>query len=141
MSPYKFTKQGRNPATSIGIALMWTLVAILYTRFDAHFIIVAVLIGVTLPACLDWIKNPQSGLDIDPTRVRWYSAKRQGQIAHAEIDHFRFHTGLDGTRRIVIVDTLGRKTRIPYESTPPHKPLKHWLRLAEIPFQDRHFSW
>jgi len=141
MTPYQFTKHGRNPATSIGIALMWVLVAVLYTRFDAHIVIVAMLIAVTAPACLDWIKNPRSGLEINADQVRWYSAKRTGTIDRTDIDHFRFHTGLDGTRRIVIVDTMGRKTRIPYKSTPPHKPLKHWLRLAEIPFQDRHFSW
>lgn len=141
MSPYQYKRQGRNPATSIGIALIWVLIAVLYTQFDAHFIIVAVLIAVTVPACLDWIRNPQSGFDIDEAGVRWYSAKRQGQIERPEIDHFRFHTGLDGTRRIVIVDHSGRKTRIPYECTPPHKPLKQWLRMAEIPFQDRHFSW
>ncbi len=141
MTPYQFRKQGRNPATSIGIALVWGIAMVLYTRYDAHILIIAVLIAVTVPACLDWIKNPQSGLDIDAHQVRWFSAKRTGTIDRGDIDHFRFHTGLDGTRRIVLVDRQGRKTRLPYESTPPHKPLKHWLRLAEIPFQDRHFSW
>ena len=141
MTPYKFTKHGRNPSTSIGIAVMWVLVALLYTRFDAHIVIVAVLIAVTIPACLDWIKNPLSGFEIDAHQIRWFSAKRTGTIDRTEIDHVRFLTRLDGTRRIAVVDTMGRKTRIPHESTPPHKQLKHWLRQAEIRFQDHHFSW
>lgn len=138
--PFSYRRQGRSRATLLVVIGIWFALAAAVILVDAALWLVA-LVGVfTIPAVMDVIRNPTSGLDFSPDQMTWFSGHRSGAIEWQEIDRVRLDTRLDFSVRASAVLHSGQKIRLPYECTPPHLMLEAALNAHGIRTERHHFS-
>ena len=137
---FRFRKEGRSPSALYTVVGIWfILIALVILVEAAPWLMIA--IGLfTLPAIWDLYKNPQSGLDFTHDDLRWFTGRREGSVPWEEIDRFRLDTRLDFSVRASAVLQSGKKIRLPYECTPPHRLLEAVLNARGIRTERHHFS-
>jgi hypothetical protein len=138
--PYVFTRQGRSRGALVTVAVIW--LALLAARFwlDANLVVLGFVAFFTLPALWDYWRNPQSGLRLTDRAIEWSSGRRQASVAREELDYVRFDTRLDFSVRITLVLKTGRKIRLPFEATPPHRKFEELLSAEGIRCERHHFA-
>ncbi|MGB7243645.1 MAG: hypothetical protein WBC93_16380, partial [Sulfitobacter sp.] len=135
-----YTRSGRSWATILGVAAVYLAAAVGFFVLDASPWLIGVLIVVTMPALWDLYRNPSSGLTLDDTELRWHSGRMHAELPLAELAFIRLDTRLDFSVRITAVLASGRKIRLPYEATPPHKIFEAELQARSIKSERHHFS-
>ena len=138
--PFRYRKTGRSVTTVCAVAGVWGLLLLLIVTVDAAPWLMALVGLATLPAVLDLLRNPLSGLDVGPEGMSWFWGARMGAIGWHEIDHVRLDTRLDLSVRAAAVLRSGRQVRLPYECTPPHRLLEAALEARGIRTERHHFS-
>lgn len=138
--PFRFDRQGRGTATALSVALVWAVLITALFWLEAAPLIIGALALFTLPALRDLITNPKAGFALERDRLRWHSGRHDAEVALDRIDHIRLDTRLDLSVRASVVLHTGRRIRIPFEATPPHRDLETALHARAIPTQRHHFS-
>ncbi|WP_246039868.1 hypothetical protein [Sulfitobacter sabulilitoris] len=139
--PFRYRSRGRNRTTAIAVAAYYGVLVLAIVAVEASVILMAVLALFALPATIDLWRDPRAGLDLDDEGLRWFSGTRHAEVAWGEVGHVRLDTRLDfSVRASVVLADGGRKIRLPYESTPPHKALEAALLARGIAVQRHHFS-
>ncbi|MEL6102449.1 MAG: hypothetical protein AAFY74_15315 [Pseudomonadota bacterium] len=138
--PFEYVANGRNRATLLSVLAVWTAIAAALLLLDASPILMGILMLFTLPAVYDLIVDRQAGLTLDQDRIDWFSGKQRGGLDWTEVDHMRLDTRLDFSVRASAVLKSGRKVRLPFEATPPHKDLEAALTDRGIRVERHHFS-
>jgi len=137
---YSHARRGRSPRLmGVLICIYAALIAAILV-YDAAWWLMALLALPTLPALYDLYADPEAGLDLDDSTLRWHSGRRRGELALAEIDHMRFDTRWDFSVRVTAVLTTGRKIRLPAESLPPHRALEAALQARGLRVERHHFT-
>ncbi|MEO9631931.1 MAG: hypothetical protein ABJG14_16000 [Sulfitobacter sp.] len=99
------------------------------------------LLGLfTLPALWEIFTNPVSGLTLDDDTLTWITGKRDAKIALVQIDRVRLDTRLDMSVRATVILKTGRKIKLPFEATPPHRALETALQTRGITTERHHFT-
>lgn len=137
---YIYQRQGRSPVAAAVVILIWLALVWAYVALEASPLVLAVLALFTLPAAIDFARNPESGLRLDDDTLHWHTGPRTGAVAFSEIDHIRMDTRLDFSVRVTVVLNSGRKIRLPFESTPPHQTLEEALKERDIKTMRFHFQ-
>lgn len=137
---YTFHRKARNWATLLTLLGTWVALILVWTIFDASGWIVGFVFLFTLPAVYDVGRNPSAGLSLDRRTLRWYSGRTEGLLDLDEIDHMRLDTRMDFSVRATAILHTGRKIRLPFEATPPHKPFEAALIDCGVKTQRHHFS-
>ncbi|XDA99472.1 hypothetical protein AB1M95_06050 [Sulfitobacter sp. LCG007] len=122
------------------VLCVWLLLGWLTARFDAAPWLTGALALATLPACRDWLFDSTAALEIDRDRLSWVSGRLSGEIALAEISRVRLDTRLDLSVRMTVLDSEGRRIRLPLEATPPPAELEAQLRRRAIAVERHHFA-
>ena len=138
--PFTYKRQGRSPIAAMVVALVWLCLIAAYFYLEASPWVLAVLALFTLPAAVDFARNPESGMSLCTHTLRWHTGPRTGEIAFTEIDRIRMDTRLDLSVRVTVVLKSGRKIRLPFESTPPHKAFEDALKERGLPVERYHFQ-
>jgi hypothetical protein len=138
--PFRFRRQARNLSTAVTLGVIWLALVLAWLFWDAAWWIIGFLEVFTLPALVDLIRNPASGLDLDSDTLSWFSGRRQASIPRREIDHLRLDTRLDFSVRASVVLETGRRIRLPFESTPPHQAFENALTAQGIKVRRTHFQ-
>ena len=131
---------GRSVKGAVIVAGVWALLASLWIFLDAAPWLVGILALFTLPALWDLIKNPAAGVTLTDTRLRWFTGPRDAVVAFSEIDHVRLDTRLDFSVRATVVLRSGRKIRLPFEATPPHRAFEDALTARGVTVKRFHFQ-
>lgn len=138
--PFTFNQQVRRPLTAVIVLGIWMLLLAAWLWMEAAVWLVVVLGLFTLPAVRDLIRNPSAGLTLTDTDVTWHTGKYQGAVALEEVDHMRLDTRLDFSVRVSAVLTSGRKIRLPFEATPPHRTFETALETRGVTVKRFHFQ-
>ncbi|MEM7520047.1 MAG: hypothetical protein AAF307_03330 [Pseudomonadota bacterium] len=138
--PFAFRRQGRSLRTALTVALIWAALIFAWVALDAALWILGFLALFTLPALWDLAANPPSGLTVTRDGIRWQTGARQGEVSWEEVDHVRFDTRLDFSVRMTLILGTGAKVRLPFEATPPDKPLEALLATLDVPTKRFHFQ-
>ncbi|GFE48575.1 hypothetical protein So717_03280 [Roseobacter cerasinus] len=139
--PFVYHRQGRSRAT-IGVVLaVWIAAILAILLVQASPWLMAALVLFTLPALWEVWANPSAGLRMDRDGIHWFTGKRAATLKWTEVDHMRLDTRIDLSVRISAVLLSGRKLRLPYEATPPHKAFEAALHHLGVRTERHHFSW
>jgi len=139
--PFTFRRTARNWKTLLAVAGTWAALIVAYTMFDASGWIVGFLGLFTLPAVYDLGRNPTAGLSLGANSLDWHSGRADARLDLSEIDHMRLDTRLDFSVRATAILHSGRKIRLPFECTPPHKGFEAALTDRGVKTQRHHFSF
>lgn len=137
---YVFDRQGRSWGALLVVLAIWAALLAGWTWLDASPVVLGAVALFTLPALWDFWRNPRSGLRLGDGAIRWYSGRRQGHVDLCDLDRVRFDTRLDLSVRITLILTSGRKIRLPYEASPPHRAFEEALNRAGIRSERHHFT-
>jgi hypothetical protein len=137
---YTYQRQGRSAPAVAVLAMIWAALLYAWVMLDAAPLIIGIIGACSLPAFYDVIVNPAAGLSLSETSLDWYSGRRTGQVRLSEINHIRLDTRLDFSVRATVILSSGRKIRIPFEATPPHKVFEQALNTSNIKTERHHFS-
>ncbi|MFD2738552.1 hypothetical protein ACFSUD_03120 [Sulfitobacter aestuarii] len=137
---YHYRRRARSPRTAAAVALLWLALFAAWLWLDAALPVLGFLALFSLPALWDLWRNPASGLSLAENALSWHSANRRATLPLAKIDHIRFDTALDLSARVTAVLRSGRKIRLPYEATPPHRAFEAALQARAIPTERHHFT-
>ena len=139
-APYAYTRTARRlTAVLVVAAVLLTLLAAWFW-LDAATWIVSGLALFTLPALYDLAVNPAAGLTLTHDTLSWHSGRRHAQVTLDEIDNLRLDTRLDFSVRASVVLRTGRKIRLPFEATPPHRAFETALEARGIKVMRFHFQ-
>ena len=139
ITEYSFARNSRTPRAMIGVAVYLAIVLTLWQVVDVVGWITALLLLPALPALFDLGRNSRAGLTLNDAVLGWFSGRRTGQIALAEIDKVRFDTRWDFSVRVTLLPREGRKLRLPQESLPPHRELETLLQERGLKVERHHF--
>jgi hypothetical protein len=137
---YTYQRQGRSAPAVAVLVIIWAALLYAWVMLDAAPLIIGIIGACSLPAFYDVIINPAAGLSLSETSLDWYSGRRTAQVRLSEINHIRLDTRLDFSVRATVILNSGRKLRIPFEATPPHKTFEHALNARDIKTERQHFS-
>ncbi len=137
---FQYRRRGRSRAALLTVGLVWLVLLAAIVLLDAAWWLVAIIGFFSLPAIWELISNPEAGLDLDDSTVRWFSGRREAQMALSEIAKLRLDTRLDFSVRATLVPHEGHKIRLPYECTPPHEALEQAFADRGIASERHHFS-
>lgn len=137
---FRYRRKGRNHATLLAVAGLWGALLAALILIEAAPWLMAMIGAFSLPAVWELYKNPASGLDFNETHLRWFTGRRTAELEWRDIDRFRLDTRLDMSVRATAVLDSGRKIRLPYECTPPHKMFEAALNARGIRTERHHFS-
>lgn len=140
MTPFRFTRQNRNPRTVLILICIYAALIGLMIVFDAVWWLMALLALTTLPALWDVAKDTDAGMELTDDTLRWHSGQRQGELNLPEVDRFRFDTRWDLSVRVTAVLKSDKRVRLPDESLPPHKRFENVLTQAGFAVERHHFT-
>ena len=140
MNLYSYERSGRSYKAALVVGAVWaTLIAAWVWLEAAPWIIILVAL-FTIPAVIDILRNPASGLELTSDALCWHSGRRHAEVQLAEIDHVRLDTKFDFSVHASVVLRTGRRIRLPFESTPPHKAFENALIAEDIKVLRFHFQ-
>lgn len=137
---YTYQRQGRSPAAALIVTLIWLALIAAYVYLEASPWVVSLLALFTLPAAVDFARNPESGLTLSDDTLDWHTGPRTGTVAFSQIERMRMDTRLDFSVRVTVILNTGRKIRLPFEATPPHEALEAALKERGIKTERFHFQ-
>ena len=141
MAPsFQFEQRARRPATLLTVLAVLTALWAAWVWLEAATGLVLLFAAFTLPAIVDLIRNPLAGLTLTAEALTWYSGRRTGSVSLTELDHVRLDTRLDFSVRATAVLDTGRKIRLPFEATPPHRQFEAALEAQGVTVKRFHFQ-
>lgn len=138
--PFVFEQQVRKPVTALIVLGIWAVLLAAWLWMEATIWLLLVIGVFTLPAVRDLIRNPSAGLTLSDEEITWHTGKYEGAVTLAEVDHMRLDTRLDFSVRATAVLTTGRKIRLPFEATPPHRDFEAALEARGMRVKRFHFQ-
>lgn len=139
-APFVFEQQVRRPVTALVVLAIWAVLLAAWIWLEAALWLLVVIAVFTLPALRDLIRNPAAGLTLSDDKITWHTGRYEGAVELAELDHMRLDTRLDFSVRATAVLTTGRKIRLPFEATPPHRAFEAALEARGIRVKRFHFQ-
>lgn len=139
--PYRFQRRGRNAATALLAAAWLAVPAGLIATVGLSPWWLALLLPPVLPAILDLVRDPRSGLVLDDTCLRWHRDGNQVAFDLADLDHLRFDTRWDFSVRVTLMPRAGagRPLRLPPDVIPPHRAFEAALTARGVAVRRQHF--
>ena len=134
-----FASDSRSAKAMIGVAVYLTLVAALWTVFDAMVWFVIFLALMAIPALIQLWNNPHSTLSLTENSIHWTSGPQTGGVPLSDIDKIRMDTRWDLSVRITLILVDGSKLRLPPDLAPPHRALETKLNELGKTVQRHHF--
>ena len=137
---FTFRSSGRRPGTWVALAVFAAALLGAWSLLDANGWIIAILAAFGLPAIYDLVANPPAGFTLTAKDVRWFSGGQHVTLPRRTIDHLRLDTRLDFSVRASLVLESGRKLRVPFEATPPHRTLEAAFEAENLRVKRFHFQ-
>ena len=138
--PLIFERQGRSKSTVIVLAALYVIYLWLWMALSIAPFIMALGIIVTVPALVDLVLNPSSGLRLDHDTLDWHHSKRNVSIPRHQIKQMHIHLRMDRSIKLVTELENGKKIRVMQPATPPLRDLEDGFTRLNMPFQKHPFS-
>lgn len=140
MAAYTYRRHARSRTALLVLPAIWAALGAGWLWLEASGWLVGLLGLFTLPALWELFTNPVSGLTLDDDTLTWVTGKRDAKIALVQIDRVRLDTRLDMSVRATVILKTGRKIKLPFEATPPHRALEAALQTRGINTERHHFT-
>jgi hypothetical protein len=137
---YVFVRQARRGLTGLVLASVWGALLAAWIWLDAALWLIILVALFTLPAVRDLIANPSAGLTVTAHHMTWHTDRFDGALTLSEIDHIRLDTRMDFSVRATAVLRTGRRIRLPFEATPPHRDFEAEMQARGIAVKRFHFQ-
>lgn len=138
---YRHAAHGRSWRTLGAAALAWALIGAARAGLEAAWWVLAPFALATLPALLDLVRNPASGLRLTERRLDWWVRDRLDGVGLREIERVSMTTRLDLSVRVMLRLRDGRALRLPDAALPPHRRLERELERRGIRVERNHFAF
>lgn len=138
--PFRFQRRHRSLGSFLVLCGVWAALGAAWFFLDAAPLLLVLVGAATLPLLWDLVRNPPAGLALDDKTLSWRSGRHTAEIALAEIAQVRLDTRLDFSVRVTLRLNSGRKIRIPFEATPPHRAFEAALSARGLKTERQHFS-
>ena len=138
---YTFERQGRSRATVLGLVLFLGLLVAAWIILNAAFVVVVGLSLFSIPAILDLIRNPKSGMRLDEANLHWYHGRISNTLPRAEIERIRIDLRMDRSLKMTAELKNGKKIRVIQPAIPPLSELEKGLEAQGMPYQKHPFSF
>lgn len=135
---YRYERRGRRGSTLFKLAIVWGIIAFCLLYLDMVWWIAALVLAITLPAIIDYIKDKRIWIEVWPNRLVWQASLSGGESG--TIDHIRLNRRFDGTMKVILVHVGGATTRLPPDLAPPSEPFEAALQTAGFSVQKHPFS-
>lgn len=139
--PFVFTRQGRSQRTLAVLIAVYALLLGLIVVVNAAWWVMGLLALLTLPALLDFYRNPSAGVELSETQLNWHSGRRKGSLELTEIDYMRFDTRWDFAVRVSAMLAGKKRVHLPFECVPPHRAFEAAFETRGIQVKRTHFSF
>lgn len=140
MTHYAYERSGRTYGAALVVGAVWAALLAAWIWLEAALWVILPLALFTVPAVIDLLRNPASGMRLTADSLSWYSGRRHAEVKLSEVEHIRLDTRLDFSVRASAVLHTGRRIRLPFESTPPHQPFEDALKTQDIKVLRFHFQ-
>ena len=140
MAGFEFERQGRSRATVIGTGTYLAALALGYVLLDVHVMILTGMAVFAVPAVLDLIRNPKSGMRLNENTLEWYHGPILTTLPRSDIARLHIHIRMDRSLKVLVELESGKKHRMIQPAIPPRALLETGLTQAGIPFQVHPFS-
>jgi hypothetical protein len=137
---FTFLRHACSWRVAVVLACIYAGVAALLIRFNAVWWIAAGLVAVTLPALVDLATGARAGMRLDHDTLGWFTGRRHGTLALAEIEKMRFDTRWDFSVRVTAELPDGKRVRLPQEAMPPHRAFEAELQARGVAVERHHFT-
>ncbi|WP_323784072.1 hypothetical protein [Leisingera sp.] len=137
---YSFSRRGRSLAAMLATGAWLAVLLLSWLLLDAAVLLVILLALPVLPALLDLIRNPLSGLMFSGNQIEWFTGGLTGKAELGEIDRVRFDTRWDFSVRATLILRSGKRIRLPQEATPPHAEADAAFQARGIKTERHHFA-
>jgi hypothetical protein len=137
---FAFERRGRSARVIALLAGVYAVLTGLVVLVDAAGWLMLLLALPTLPALWDILQDNRAGLRLTRDQLDWYSGRRQGTLALAEIERMRFETRWDFSVRVTVLLKGDKQVRLPHEATPPHSAFEAALAERGVAVERRHFN-
>ncbi len=140
MAPLRFIRRNRSPR-SLTIVILWLAgLAAPGLAFGAAWWLLVLLALPVVPLVWDIWTDSAAGMDLDETRLHWFTGRREGAVDLAEIERLRFDTRWDFSVRVTLILRDGKRVRLPQEATPPHRAFESELEARGLKVERHHFA-
>lgn len=136
-----YQRNSRSLTTLLVVLAIWATLLAAWIWLDAALWIIAPIGFFTLPAVYDLTANPSAGTTLNPQTLGWHAGHANAEVALDQIAHIRLDTRLDMSVRATVALKTGRKIRLPFESTPPHRAFETALKDAGLKVERHHFTF
>ena len=140
MAAFTYRRRARSRTALLLLPMIWAALTAAWLWLDASGWIIGLLGLFTLPALWEVFSYPASGLTLDQNSLSWFTGKRDAKIALAQVDRVRLDTRLDMSVRATVILRTGRKIKLPFEATPPHRSLEAALQARGVATERHHFT-
>ena len=139
---YRFQRNGRSLNALSILAAIWVTLLAAWWKLDVVGWILGLGVLVTVPAAWDFVTARPAGLELDDTRLTWWSGRHRGDVRLDTIDHVRFETRLDLSVRVrlVLANAAGTRVPIPQDAVPRWQELQDALSARGIDCRRHHFG-
>lgn len=139
-APIRYVRHARSPRNIAIVFAVWAGLAALVLLFDAAWWLMAIFVLPTLPLIWEIASDRQSGLEMDDTRLNWFSGRMSGTTDLNEIEQIRMDTRWDFSVRTTLCLRSGQRVRLPQECTPPHRAFEEVLKERGLAVIRHHFA-
>lgn len=140
MTPYRFQRSARRMTSYIALLLVMASLGFLVLVFDASPWIIGIVAVVALPAAWDVAVGTVATFEVTDVALSWTSGKRTKTLNVTDIANIRFHTRLDGSRKMIVMLHSGEKVTVPPQCTPPFRVISDVLTHLGITYSVHHFQ-
>lgn len=138
--PLRYVRHARSPRNLALLAAIWAGLVAAVVLFDAAWWLIALFALPTLPLLFEILSDRRAGLDLDATRLSWFSGRLDGAVALDEIAQVRLDTRWDFTVRATLYLHSGKQVRLPQECLPPHRRFEEILTARGLVVVRHHFA-
>lgn len=138
--PLRYVRHARSPRNLALLAAIWAALAAAAVLFQAAWWLIALFALPTLPLLFEIVSDRRAGLELNATRLSWFSGRLDGSVALDEIAHARLDTRWDLSVRATLCLHSGKEVRLPQECLPPHRQFEEILTERGLTVVRHHFA-
>lgn len=137
---FHHARRGRRPANIIALACLGIVLTVLWA-IDTHILFMLIFVFPAVILCVELFRNTESYFSLTADTLSWGRGAKQSDMSLTEIEEVRLLRRLDLSQVVELRFTTGQKFRLPYDVTPPIKPLEEALQARGISVSRHMFSF
>lgn len=138
--PLRHVTHGRSYNALYALTGIYAALILLVLLIDLNVYIALFIALFTLPALVEFFRNPVSRFELTEETMRWSTPRLSDEMPTGLILRARLDTRLDLSVKVTLLLKDNRRLRLPHACVPPHEELEAALKSLGIKVERHHFS-